>query len=64
MAQLHSNSTRRAQRAHPRARPAAMLRQVKVHRPSPMEMEGIVWLGLFATLASICVLVIIRALGE
>jgi len=64
MAQPHSNYTRRAQRAYPRARPAAVLRQVKVYRPSPIETEGVIWIGLLATFAAICVLVIIRALGE
>lgn len=64
MAQRHTNPARRVHRADPRNRPAVVLRQVRVQRAWSMEPEGIVWLGLLATIAAICVLVIIRALGE
>lgn len=64
MAQRHTNAARRVHGADPRNRPAAILRQVRVQRAWSLEPEGLVWLGLLATMAAICVLVIIRALGE
>lgn len=63
-ARRHTHSTRSAPRGYSCARPAAVLKQLKVRHVVTIEKEAVVWLGLLTALASICVLVMIRALGE